>query len=608
MALLVQDLCQQAIAQLQAAARWPGIPTYRFPAEGAPGPVLKSRARTVVSARQGEFVAVEVIRAGPPGPESQPQGSAVLAGLVPRRSAYAFDLIGQVGVQTFLDGHTLAQVRQTLRSQRPAVEIPLSTLQDLKMKFLFYVGRLHQAAAPQIKDYFQQRGHLRWAIDGTVEPGTRVFFGVKEPESGWLLACRKMPTENRADIEPCLRATAKDFGAPEQIWHDLRPVLGEACPSALPGVPHYVCHYHLTADVGEDLYRGPQAALGKAMQALKLNGRLKEQRRGQHERLQAQVRQGAAAPVLLALWAGQLLTGRSFPTLIREILLACHLWLMDFASEGQRQGFPFDPHLLYFHRRVVRVVAALGVVRVHPKLWAAAPAAVRNFMDLLTTYVDDPQVQASAAWFEKAALGFERFRGALRLSARGPAPIHEAYVLTAQDARATQSDLTDLLEDLRRQARQEDLPAQDRQLGAIMLTHLERYWPRLGLSQGGAGEGGLIVRTTNSMETHWTQGKRMCRQIHGRSQLTRDFAALPAEFMLLPNLRLASYRQLVLGGDLDQLPHRFADLSLPQGGYHEWRQEQRPEPFGRLPKCVLREDHFLEELLNFWPGLSQTAH
>jgi hypothetical protein len=607
-AVLVQELCQATVAQLQAAARLPVPPTYRFADEATSGPVLKSRTRGVVSARHGEFVAVEVIHAGAPGPQSKPEGSAALARLVPRRSGYAFDLIAQVGVQTFLDGHTLAQVQQTLRGQSPGVEIPLSTLQDLKMKFLYYLGRLHQEAAPGIKAYLRQRGHVQWAIDGTLEPGTRVFFGVKEPESGWLLACRKIPTENRADIEPCLRATAADYGEPDRIWHDLSPVLSEACPAALPQVAHFVCHFHLAADVGEDLYRGPQAALGKAMLALKLNGRLKEQRRGQHERLQAQVRQGSVAPVLQALWAGQTPSGRSFPTLMREILLAAHLWLLDFASEGHRQGFPFDPHLLYFHRRVVRLVTALDVLRAQPKLWVAAPAAVRNFASLLTAYVADPQVQQSAAWFEKAAGWFERFRAALRLGAHGPAPVHEAYALSAPDVRAAQSDLTDLREELRRLARSEEGSAQDRQLRTIVLTHLDRYWPLLGWTEGGSGEGGMNVRTTNAIETHWTQGKRKCRQIHGRSRLTRDWVALPAEFMLVPNLLQESYQQQVLGGGLDQLPHKFADLALPPGGFHQWRQAQRPEPFGRLPKRVLREDQFIEELLNFWPGLSPTAH
>jgi hypothetical protein len=569
--------------------------------------VLKSRKREVVSARHGVFEAVEVIRAGPPGPESPSPGSAELTRLVPRRSTYAFDVVAQVGVQTFLDGHTLAQVQQTLRRQSPGLEIPLSTLQDLKMKFLWCLGLMHQQAAPQIKDYLRQRGHAQWVIDGTLAPGSPVFFGVKEPESGWLLACRKIPTENRADIEACLRATAVDFGEPGRIWHDLSRVITEACPAALPQVPHHVCHAHLATDVGEDLYRAPQAALSQQMQSLKLPSQLKEQRRGQHERLQAQVRQGTVAPVLQALWAGQLLTGRSIPTLIREILLACHLWLLDFASEGRGQGFPFDPHVLYYHRRVVRVAAALEGVRAQPKLWAAASSAVRNFVDLLTAYVANPQVQASAAWFEKAAGWFERFRSALRLGAQGPAPVHEAYVLSAADARAAQSDLTDLREELRRLARQEDLPPQDRQLVTIVLTHLERYWPLLGWAKDGSGGGGLIVRTTNSIETHWTQAKRACRQIHGRSRLTRDFAALPPEFMLLFNLRQESYRQQVLGGGLDQLPHKFADLSWPQGGFHQWRLEQRSQLCGRLPKRVLREDHFLEKLLNFWPGLFPTA-
>jgi hypothetical protein len=278
--------------------------------------------------------------------------------------------------------------------------------------------------------------------------------------------------------------------------------------------------------------------------------------------------------------------------------------LRDFASEGGGQGFPFDPHELYFHRRVVRVTAALEGVRAQPKLWATASGAVRNFVGLLSDYVADPQVQASAAWYEKAAGGFGRLRTALRLGAQGPAPVHEAYALSGPDARAAQSDLTDLLADLRRRARQADLPAQDRQLEAIVLTHLERYWPLLGWT---VTEGGLLVRTTNSIETGWTGGKRMCRQIHGRSRLTRDFAALPAEFMLLGNLKQESYLQLVLGGGLDRLAHGFADLSLPAGGFHQWRQAQRPDLCGRLPKRVLREDNFLDHLLGFWPQDTSAA-
>ena len=38
----------------------------------------------------------------------------------------------------------------------------------------------------------------------------------------------------------------------------------------------------------------------------------------------------------------------------REVLLALQLWMLDYPRDGHRQGFPFDPYLLYFHRRVVK--------------------------------------------------------------------------------------------------------------------------------------------------------------------------------------------------------------------------------------------------------------
>jgi hypothetical protein len=75
--------------------------------------------------------------------------------------------------------------------------------------------------------------------------------------------------------------------------------------------------------------------------------------------------------------------------------------------------------------------------------------------------------------------------------------------------------------------------------------------------------------------------------------------------MLVPNLRLESYRQQVPGGGLERLAARFADLPSPQGGFHRWRQQQRPEPCGRLPKRFLREDDFIDKLLDFWPESSR---
>jgi len=58
-----------------------------------------------------------------------------------------------------------------------------------------------------------------------------------------------------------------------------------------------------------------------------------------------------------------LLEGKPVPNplpelLGRELLLAFHQWILDYARDGRRQGFPFDPYLLYLHRRVARARAA----------------------------------------------------------------------------------------------------------------------------------------------------------------------------------------------------------------------------------------------------------
>ena len=88
---------------------------------------------------------------------------------------------------------------------------------------------------------------------------------------------------------------------------------------------------------------------------LKLQPRLKEQRRGQTEWLRDHVEDSTSL--------AQLLRGRCADVPVnvlgRELVLAFHQWMLDYASDGRRQGYPFDPYLLYLHRRVRRASTAL---------------------------------------------------------------------------------------------------------------------------------------------------------------------------------------------------------------------------------------------------------
>ena len=89
----------------------------------------------------------------------------------------------------------------------------------------------------------------------------------------------------------------------------------------------------------------------------------------------------------------------------------------------------------------------------------------------------------------------------------------------------------------------------------------------------------------------------MRRQTHGRKKLTRDFQALPAEFMRIPNLRNQRYIELVMG-NLDNLADKLAEAGQTAGPYSHWYKKQQPLNIGRLSKRLLRDENFMEDLIS----------
>lgn len=124
---------------------------------------------------------------------------------------------------------------------------------------------------------------------------------------------------------------------------------------------------------------------------------------------------------------------------------------------------------------------------------------------------------------EAAWTVFQRLRDVLRFSAQGTTPLRDSYRLTASEQRTMISSLQDLREECRQRSLDEADPLL-RRLNATVCAHLDRYWENLP-----SGEECFRERTTNRLERHWGQSKRIRRRSHGRRKLTRDFQALPEE-------------------------------------------------------------------------------
>lgn len=558
--------------------------------------VRKTRRRSIVTLRYGAFHAREVVRTcRTPNGGCQTISSDELARLVAHGCQYGYDVVAHVGVQSFLRGRRLQEIQCDLREAQPALDVPLSTLDELRRRFLFYVGRIQQTAAPRLQESLREKGGMTWLIDGTLEPGTPVFFGVQHAASAILLGCWKIPTENAEDIAPCLIRTAQDYGRPDRILHDLSSTLSRACDAALDGVPHDVCHFHFARDVGEDLLTTPQNALSARLRSLKLQVRMREQRKAQTEWLRERAGQPGAVLFLQRLLNGAAHEGVWNEALGKEVLLAFHFWMLDYAADGGRQGFPFDPHFLYLHRRLLRGHDALERLLSRPAVAALVPRPLLNLRQELQRYRDDAGIATAAAHFELAFHEFGRLRNVLRLTPTGDSPMHHGYELDAEDWNQMGAALDALAQEYRQRI-EGGVDGPERDVCHTILTHIDKYSSQL-VPTTGAEDG---TRTTNHLEGHWNASKRACRQTQGRRSLARAFQALPSELMLIPNLRNEQYLTTVLDGSLVNLPAKCAEADTQPNAYASWRQANTALNLGRLPARILRQQDFVENLIGVY--------
>ena len=561
----------------------------------SPMTVIKTRGRNIVTLTYGQFHAREVFRERKTQQGySETVPSFELARLVAPGCKYGYDVVAHVGLESFLFGRRLEEIQQNLQ-EGPSIYLPTSSFDELRRRFLFYLGQVHRQSAPILKESLRQPDGMTWLIDGTLEPGTPVFFGVQDARSGILLGCAKIPTENADDMAPRLKETADNYGRPKRILHDLSSAMSLACQTAFSDVPHDVCHFHFARDVGEDLLAKPQKALSTRLRSLKLQVRMREQRKTQTDWLREHDGEPEAALILQQLLRGEPFTGAWNQTLGKEVLLAFHFWMLDYATDGGRQGFPFDPYFLYFHRRLIRGHDALVQLLSRPAVAANAPKTLFNLRDQLQQYRTDPQIITATTHYEMAFREFDGLRTTLRLSAAGNSPMHHGYELNADHWNQVREALN-MLADEHRQRIEGSSDELERDVCKTILIHIEKYSPQLISSNGSNAN----VRTTNQLEGHWCKSKRACRQTQGRRKLTRTFNALPAELMLLPNLRNSEYVSIVLGGCLDHLSTKFAEVNCNGSSYASWRQTNTSLNLGRLPARILRQPDFVEHMIEIY--------
>ena len=544
------------------------------------------------------MVALEKSGYCPQHPDHPEVRSRELASLVPEGCNHAYDLIVRVGTAHRLEHRQYGEIKTDL-SARFGLEIPVRTLGNLAREFIAYVQVVHRESVPLLRRDIASRGGYVLHVDGTCEEGSRVLLVCMDSVSGQVLDSTKIGSENTAEVVAALTAVRDDWGTPLATVNDLQRALLAAVQEVFPETPHFVCHFHLAADVGKDILGDGVARLRQLFRDVKLRPKLRS--------LGRSLEAFATDPDGTHVVAG-LLDGDHLPagTVLREetglgVVQGLVSWILAFKRSGDGYGFPFDIDYLALYERVVAVDELVTEVR----------SSARSATSRVATYLDDLQKTLAAvldgehsaefasvvAQIRRDRKVFDAFRQRLRICPKGGKRRRNDEGSPQVLAPLTHKTiLGNFRLSLATRARTKSATAK---ACRIVLTHLDKYWPYLFGHRLPSAHGIVVPRTNNLEEQEFRKVKRGCRRLHGRGRLRRDVNEMPAGAMLLQNLRHADYRKTVYEGQTEEdMARRFSQVDRTQvlQVMKAWKEESATT---RLPRKLERMTDLPSRLATF---------
>ena len=540
---------------------------------------FRHRGRTLA---HGRFRVRETERVCASGCTEQPVGSAKRRPLVRRasgvarlllpRSTIGYDVMAHVGVERFVRFCRRDEIRQDLLA-RWGIELSTGEVSSLAKKFCVYLKALHVSRAKALRQALAADGGWPMHIDATGEDGRGTLLVIYAGWRRWVLGSWKIPTENAQAILPRIRQTAQLFGPPCAVMRDLgRAVIDAArtyIASLAKPIPNLGCHMHFVRDVGKDLLGESHDALRELFRRFKTLGHLRSLVRDLGRRLGADMDdargqmdawlQGDDPPYCLP-------AGQAGLAMVR----ALGQWTLDWADDGEDEGFPFDRPWLDLYQRCLKACRATEAYLTRQDGDRHARRALRQLFNILVNVRSQVPFGRHATVLVRRAKLLDDLRDALRLTLKSngrnePLPAVLSSRQAARELQDIKAAVKRLTSSLRRQ-RPDRGPAGDRRAAIdLVLAHLDRHGAslfghlvRLPRSVGG---GFRVVERTNVVLEQFFHGiKRGERHRSGRKNLAHDFEHLPPEAALASNLLCQDYLDIVCGGSLPGLPAAFARL------------------------------------------------
>jgi len=494
------------------------------------------------------------------------------ASLLLPRSTIGYDVLAHVGVERFVRFRRRDEIREDLLA-RWGIELSTGEVSSLAKKFCVYLKALHVSRAKALGKALAADGGWPMHIDATGEDGRGTLLVIYAGWRRWVMGSWKIPTENAQAILPRIRETAQLFGAPCAVMRDLgRAVIDAArtyIASLAKPIPNLGCHMHFVRDVGKDLLSASHDALRELFRQFKVVSRLRNLVRDLGRRLGGDMDDARGE---MDAWLRSdahpygLPAGRAGLVMVRGMAQ----WTLDWADDGNDEGFPFDRPWLDLYRRCLKACRATEAYLTRQDGDRQGRRALRQLFNILVTVRSEVPFGRHALVLARRAKILDDLRDALRLTLKPngrnePLPAVLSPRQAARELQDIKAAVKRLASSLRRQ-RPDRGPASDLRAAIdLVLAHLDRHRAslfghlvRLPRSLGGGFR--LVHRTNVALEQFFCGIKRGERHRSTRKNLAHDFEQLPPEAALARNLLCQDYLDIVCGGSLLGLPAAFARL------------------------------------------------
>lgn len=520
-----------------------------------------------------------------------PARSQQLPQIVAPGANVAYDVLARIGLARYLESRQSKEIHLLL-SRDCGIEVKDSTIRYLARKFVAYFQIVHEQSIDLLRAAMRQRGGYILHIDGTCDGASAVVLVCVDSLSGQVLKSQRISSENHIEVKNVLQKIRREWGIPLASVSDLRRALITAAGDVFKGVPQFVCHYHLAADVGKDILLKHQDHLRGLFRCNKVKADLQALKRSLKQyAVSKESAQHSVLPIL-ALRSRKGLKAHCTPETIQGAVHGLTCWILGYTRDGEGYGFPFDMPYLNMYYRIVKAHRILcETITTWPKRKRGSLGSVLRLKDILHRVVAGEQAslfQDCVAATQRDQKIFNRFRHALRICPQGGKQRrHDEGASSKLSPKQHKDILRTLKTALNRQIRN---AGASQKACEIVVQHLNKYWKYLFGHVIHKGSRTIVVpRTNNIDEAMIGIIKRQCRRLHGRGHVGHDLNVMPPSMPLIQNLHNVSYCNVVYGGrEMKDIAERFSHVDSKEVNQlvSAWHTERVSSRLPRKLECM----------------------